>query len=309
MEVEYADLAFGEGYLFATAYTHHASLPIMDLSTETEENCRTSAEYRFFYVGSEPPLAWSPQKHAEDQLRSALRANKAEEEAYKQKIEAVQSYSGKAQLNPGWEHHSEKQKEKRGQTAIKEARHLRKSKDDAAVREYRASIDRAYEALRAIEQPEDWPSAMYGDIEDGCHLPPSHEKAERQRSRTVPASMSSKEVDAIVNHAGEDAEPPSAACPELARVTRQYEYQTCSDRSVFVPECKSVAGDAVELKESLCSKAFTTAQNLATWMAKQYRPCFFDVDEGRCRSDRNTVCPEVERDRLREIRLETEQTS
>jgi hypothetical protein len=252
-------------------------------------------------------MAWAPQKHAEDQLRSALRANEAEEEAYMQKIEAVQSYSGKAQLDPGWEDPREKQR--RGRRASKEARRLRKSKDDAAVKEYRASIDRAYEALRAIEQPEGWPSVMYSDIGDGCHLPPTREKVERQRSRTVRATMSPQDAEAIANHAGEDAEPPSAACPELARHARQYEYQTCSDRTVFVPECKSVAGNAVELKESLCSKAFTTAKNPATWMVKQYRPCFFDVDEGRCRSDRNTVCPEVERDRLREIRLETEQTS
>lgn len=54
VNIVYAPLVEGQGYLFRTRYQQHGSLGAMDLHLQQRENCRTSAEFRFFFIGQKP---------------------------------------------------------------------------------------------------------------------------------------------------------------------------------------------------------------------------------------------------------------
>ena len=51
----------GQAWLFWTRWTMHTALPIMDTDlTRTNDNCRTSFEFRFWFLGKNPPETWDP---------------------------------------------------------------------------------------------------------------------------------------------------------------------------------------------------------------------------------------------------------
>ena len=58
----YSRLVEGQGLLFWTRWTMHTALPIMDENTkEISENCRTSFEFRFWFIGKDPVPGGTPQ--------------------------------------------------------------------------------------------------------------------------------------------------------------------------------------------------------------------------------------------------------
>jgi hypothetical protein len=288
MEVEYADLSFGDGYLFATAYTHHAALPIADLELETAENCRTSAEFRFFFVGSSPPLTWKPFEDAEMQLARDLEANEAEAQSNSEKIHAVRNYAGKVERLHAMQASSDQEQHLRGASA--ESARVREQKDEEAVQAFRARIDDAYKAL--IDGAQDGPGVLYSPVEDACYLAPSSAVAARQLERAALAALRKEDAELVANHANEEAEPDWAACSELEKLHREYAHQSCADRSIYAKKCEEVSSHD-------CPRAFTMAKRFM--VMKQYRPCFLD-DEGLCRSHDSTLCAKEETEKLRTIR-------
>ena len=61
--VVYSPLVEGQGLLFWTRWTMHTALPIMDVDiSKKSENCRTSFEFRFWFIGENPVQDGTPQR-------------------------------------------------------------------------------------------------------------------------------------------------------------------------------------------------------------------------------------------------------
>lgn len=66
--IVFAPLVEGQGYLFLTRYTQHTALPIHDIFLrEKSRNCRTSVEFRFFFLGERPLETYEPPQESEGQ--------------------------------------------------------------------------------------------------------------------------------------------------------------------------------------------------------------------------------------------------